>query len=496
MASLLNMLNNFLGSAENPSLFNLNSTNISQGTDFRSIVDNLLNSAEGDAQNLAESMPDQNGGVDLPLLDAAGNALPPQLATAMLDVNTSIQLPDAEPATSVSSANGGELLTLHTAGEDAKAETQAMLNGTLELATLPGIEASMSVSAALAAPLGGIDQKVDGEPNLALQHALTAALVPQNGDPVSGTVDASIDTKQSANSSVAEPITLLTQAQAQAQAQAQVLAPSEVPAGATPALGTDGKPQLAVGNDLGAAASAPASSSAATPATSTAATPAAQGVTQNTAQLAAQPAAVDAAALAAKDPQQFAREQALGSEAGSDNDEPAEGVRQTLMPPSPTLRAAPATTAALPVTDPNFANVANMLTQGQALNGLNERLQLMLSNGQHSAEIQLDPPELGSLQVKVTTRNEQTQVIFVAPNNAVRDALEQQLPRLRETLENAGLQLQDASVFAQTDDKSGSQPQSYADVEAADDTILDELDESVSSPLRQRVATQLVDAYI
>ncbi|MGI9293555.1 MAG: flagellar hook-length control protein FliK, partial [Pseudomonadales bacterium] len=247
------------------------------------------------------------------------------------------------------------------------------------------------------------------------------------------------------------------------------------------------RPQLAAAND------------AVIPGTASATAPASTPVVQAPSQPVAQVADLDIApppTLIAKEPQQLLVEQALGNSTSGDRDVPAEVTRQPLVPTSPPLRPAPPTMAPLQAADPNFANVASMLNQGQAMNSLNERLQFMLLNGQNSAEIQLDPPELGSLQVRVTTRHEQTSVIFVAPNNAVRDALELQLPRLRDTLEGAGLQLQDADVFAQTDDKPGTQPQSYADAEAAEQLIEDELDDGGSKTSSAQVSLQLVDAYV
>ena len=491
MASLLNMLNNFLGSSGQPSLFNLDSSNTPQTSDFKSIVSELLSGVEGDVQSATDLLSGVNSGVDLPLLDAAGNALPPQLGTTTLDTNASLQLPDAEVTAPISSADGDALLNLQTglaASEGTNTVTQQMLTGSLELAPTSGLEASMTASAALTTPISDGVAQVAGDQNPILQDALGSVLAPPNGNPMADLADA---TQPATSNSVAEPVTLL--------AQAQASGPTEVPAGATAGMATlttDGKLQLFVSSDAGASVSVPGSASPATTATSTAATSAAQVASQNTAQPAPQPVDVDAAKLAAKDPQQFALEQALSNDAGSDTDAPVDVTRQTLVPPNPVLRAAPAAATPLQATDPNFANVANMLNQGQSMNSLNDRLQVMLLNGQNSAEIQLDPPELGSLQVRITTRHEQTSVIFVAPNNAVRDALEQQLPRLRETLENAGLQLQDANVFAQTEDKPGSQPQSYVDAEAADNTIADELEESAGKAFGPRVSSQLVDAYI
>src|SRR5690606_34213165 len=49
-------------------------------------------------------------------------------------------------------------------------------------------------------------------------------------------------------------------------------------------------------------------------------------------------------------------------------------------------------------------------------------------------------------QVRITTLHDQTQVQFLSQNAAVRDALDQALPRLREMLEAQGLQLAHADV--------------------------------------------------
>jgi len=69
------------------------------------------------------------------------------------------------------------------------------------------------------------------------------------------------------------------------------------------------------------------------------------------------------------------------------------------------------------------------------------------------AEIQLDPPELGSLQVKIRVSQDQVSVSFTSPHAAVRDTVEQSIARLREMFEEQGLTLADASV----DDQSAQQ---------------------------------------
>ncbi len=92
---------------------------------------------------------------------------------------------------------------------------------------------------------------------------------------------------------------------------------------------------------------------------------------------------------------------------------------------------------------------------------VNERVMLLSSQNGRFAEIQLDPPELGSLQVKLQVKNEQVSVVFATPHAAVKDALEQGMPRLREMFEEQGMSLADSSVEdqssgQQSDGESGS----------------------------------------
>ncbi|MFT7561680.1 MAG: flagellar hook-length control protein FliK [Flavobacteriales bacterium] len=62
------------------------------------------------------------------------------------------------------------------------------------------------------------------------------------------------------------------------------------------------------------------------------------------------------------------------------------------------------------------------------------------------AEIQLDPPELGQLQVRVNMNAEAVSVSFVTANPQVREALEQGSARLRELFEAEGMNLVDVDV--------------------------------------------------
>ncbi len=78
-----------------------------------------------------------------------------------------------------------------------------------------------------------------------------------------------------------------------------------------------------------------------------------------------------------------------------------------------------------------------------------QKVMWMSSQNINTAEIALDPPELGSLQVRITTQADQTSVQFISAHGQVRDALDQTLSRLREMMENQGLDLADVDVSDQ-----------------------------------------------
>jgi flagellar hook-length control protein FliK len=100
---------------------------------------------------------------------------------------------------------------------------------------------------------------------------------------------------------------------------------------------------------------------------------------------------------------------------------------------------------------------------------LGQRVIWMASGAEHSASLTLNPPELGPLQVVLNVSNNHANATFVAPHAEVRQALEAAMPKLREMLGEAGIQLDQASVnqgapqqqgeFARSDGGSGSRGQ-------------------------------------
>ncbi|MEE8057152.1 MAG: flagellar hook-length control protein FliK [Pseudomonadales bacterium] len=103
-----------------------------------------------------------------------------------------------------------------------------------------------------------------------------------------------------------------------------------------------------------------------------------------------------------------------------------------------------------------------------------QRVMWMSSQNISKAEIALDPPELGPLQVRISTQAEQTTVVFTSSHGLVREALDLGLPRLREMMENQGLDLADVDVSDQNTHQQEAQ---------ADDTEHSHASGKDSSPL-------------
>lgn len=79
----------------------------------------------------------------------------------------------------------------------------------------------------------------------------------------------------------------------------------------------------------------------------------------------------------------------------------------------------------------------------QAVGG---RVLWMLNNDTQSAQIKLNPPHLGPLDVRVSIEGDKANVTFTAQHAPVREALDAAIPRLREMLAENGLSLGDVNV--------------------------------------------------
>ena len=67
----------------------------------------------------------------------------------------------------------------------------------------------------------------------------------------------------------------------------------------------------------------------------------------------------------------------------------------------------------------------------------------------NSADLRLNPPHLGRIEVRITLHGDQASILLSTTNPEVREALQQALPRLDSLLENLGIQLAQSDVSDQ-----------------------------------------------
>ena len=154
-----------------------------------------------------------------------------------------------------------------------------------------------------------------------------------------------------------------------------------------------------------------------------------------------------------------------------------------------------------PVTDQNLTYEPTLFkqplnTNGQFSNGLGVRIQWMLQQALSSAEIMLDPPELGPLNVKIVQAGNEANIIFQAHTPQGKEAIEDNLTKLKEMLLSQGISLGETEVQqkqneSQTDEKTKNK---------AAQTQIDDSENNdgnvISDSLKNHTHTSLLDTYI
>ncbi|MHB1591993.1 MAG: flagellar hook-length control protein FliK, partial [Sulfuricella sp.] len=79
-----------------------------------------------------------------------------------------------------------------------------------------------------------------------------------------------------------------------------------------------------------------------------------------------------------------------------------------------------------------------------------EKIVWMANQSHQVAELHLNPPNLGPLEVRLTISNDQASALFVSHHSAVREAIETALPRLREMLADNGIMLGNVTVGSES----------------------------------------------
>ncbi|MFK7828948.1 MAG: flagellar hook-length control protein FliK [Congregibacter sp.] len=176
---------------------------------------------------------------------------------------------------------------------------------------------------------------------------------------------------------------------------------------------------------------------------------------------------------------------------------PPTGVPSVV--PGATPVAAPATSALQNSAIPELS-LTRAPQDPEFAGELTARMKTLVSDGVREARLQLHPAELGRLQVTITTEGDQARIAFLADSTAAKDAIELSMPRLRDMLEQNGLELAHTDV-GQRDSMADSE---NADSDGADDGVPglgDDDAQSDEAALQQsamlaRLSSGRIDTYI
>lgn len=136
------------------------------------------------------------------------------------------------------------------------------------------------------------------------------------------------------------------------------------------------------------------------------------------------------------------------------------------------------------------------LIQPQASEQLKEKMLMMVKDKVHTAEIRLDPSELGSMQIKINLQQDQMSVQFMVQQGNAKELMEQQMPKLRELLQQQGIELSQGSVQQQNQSSSGQEGGRGAAGGNGMATALDTSDELIEPAiLPTKSSDRVVDYY-
>lgn len=98
----------------------------------------------------------------------------------------------------------------------------------------------------------------------------------------------------------------------------------------------------------------------------------------------------------------------------------------------------------------NPQTIATPLNSNGWADEFSQKISWMSTQQNQVAELHLNPPDLGPLDVVLKISDNQATAMFTSPHSAVRDAIENALPKLREVLADNGIMLGNATVSDQT----------------------------------------------
>lgn len=158
---------------------------------------------------------------------------------------------------------------------------------------------------------------------------------------------------------------------------------------------------------------------------------------------------------------------------------PLTGVHAT--PATPVQPASSAANQGPPVTP-----IETPLNDARWADDFGQRIVWLSRGDVQNAQISINPPNLGPIEIALKLGGDQATAVFTSAHSEVREALESALPRLREMMAGAGIQLGQTQVNSQSQQQGGGAQHSPGGPRylAAGNAILSALPDvnSVSAP--------------
>lgn len=130
-----------------------------------------------------------------------------------------------------------------------------------------------------------------------------------------------------------------------------------------------------------------------------------------------------------------------------------------------------------------------------------DKVMLIVSQKLQQFDITLDPPELGNMQIRVNLQGEQASVNFIVQNQQAKEALDQNMHKLRDLLAAQGVDVGDANVEQQSqqsnsqqENKEGTTANNHNGLSTNTAEASDSVEHNLSASLFNS-STQAIDYY-
>jgi flagellar hook-length control protein FliK len=125
--------------------------------------------------------------------------------------------------------------------------------------------------------------------------------------------------------------------------------------------------------------------------------------------------------------------------------------------------------------------------------GVTDRVSWMLDNNLTSAKLQVNPPQLGPIEVRIALQGDHAQVWLTSHSALTRDALQSSSPKLREMLGAQGFGQVSVDISQRSFQERPSNSQAYERTPSARDSSSSAAMPAATSPAR--LSSGALDAY-